>query len=106
IAIALLPIAGSWVLWFGLTLALPAMSLLQPALTLEFPKEVAGRVLTLYNLFFFTGAFFMQWGIGLVIDLFQQFGTTEKTAYVATLLTLAGLQCLAMLWFLRARSQP
>lgn len=105
IAIGLLPIEGSWVLWFGLTLALPAMSLMQPALALEFPRAVAGRALTLYNLFFFTGSFFMQWGIGLVIDLFQQLGVAEKAAYSATLLTLATLQCAAVLWFLRARSR-
>lgn len=105
IAIGLLPIEGSWILWFGLTLALPAMSLMQPALALEFPRAVAGRALTLYNLFFFTGSFFMQWGIGLVIDLFQQLGVAEKAAYSATLLTLATLQCAAVLWFLRARSR-
>lgn len=105
IAIGLLPIEGSWILWFGLTLALPAMSLMQPALALEFPRAVAGRALTLYNLFFFTGSFFMQWGIGLVIDLFQQLGVAEKAAYSATLLTLAALQCAAVLWFLRARSR-
>lgn len=105
IAIGLLPFEGSWILWFGLTLALPAMSLMQPALALEFPRAVAGRALTLYNLFFFTGSFFMQWGIGLVIDLFQQLGVAEKSAYSATLLTLSLLQCAAVLWFLRARTR-
>jgi predicted MFS family arabinose efflux permease len=103
IALGLLPVEGSWILWFGLTIALPAMSLMQPALALEFPRAMAGRALTVYNLFFFTGVFFMQWGIGLVIDLFQQLGVAEKAAYSATLLTLATLQCIAVLWFVRSR---
>ncbi len=99
LAIALLPLSGSWILWLGLAAALPAMSLLQPAFALDFPKALAGRVLTLFNLFVFTGSFVVQWGIGLLIEFFQQFGAGERIAYPAAFLTLTALQILAWLWY-------
>lgn len=98
--IALLPWHSAWLLWLVFALAYPAQSLLQPALTLHFPRAVAGRVLTVYNLFMFSGAFLMQWGIGVVIDLIQRFGTTQQAAYQATLGSLAVCQALCLLWFI------
>ena len=45
------------------------ISLTQPAVALNFPKALAGKSLTSLNVFLFSGTFFMQWGIGLIIDL-------------------------------------
>lgn len=98
-AIALLPVPGAWLLWLGIAMALPAMSLLQPAFSLDFPKAMAGRVLTLFNLFVFTGSFSVQWGIGLLIDFFQHLEMSEHHAYQTAFLCLSGLQILAWMWF-------
>src|SRR5690606_30748670 len=98
--IALLPWHAAWLLWLVFALAYPAQSLLQPALTLHFPKAVAGRVLTVYNLFMFSGAFLMQWGIGVVIDLIQGFGVEKVAAYQATFAGLAICQAACLLWFI------
>jgi len=99
-AIALTPFPQAWVLWLLLALTLPAMSLLQPALTLDFPKAVAGRVLTLYNLFMFIGTFSVQWAFGLVVDAMIAAGLSESRAFQASLLCLAVLQTCALLFYL------
>ncbi len=43
------------------------ISLTQPAIALSFPRNLAGKSLTSFNVLLFSGTFFMQWGIGLVI---------------------------------------
>ena len=47
------------------------ISLTQPAIALNFSQNLAGKSLTSYNVFIHSGTFFMQWGIGLFIDLFN-----------------------------------
>lgn len=98
--IAILPFEPAWLLWLVVALFYPAQSLLQPALTLQFPKALAGRVLTVYNLFMFSGAFLMQWGIGIVIDLIQQQGVARQPAYQITFALLALMQGACLLWFI------
>ena len=45
------------------------LSLIQPAVGMAFSLFNAGKALTSYNLLIFIGAFFLQWIIGLIIDL-------------------------------------
>ena len=45
------------------------LSLIQPAVGMAFSVSNAGKALTSYNLLIFIGAFFLQWIIGLIIDL-------------------------------------
>ena len=45
------------------------LSLIQPAVGMVFSISNAGKALTSYNLLIFIGAFFLQWIIGLIIDL-------------------------------------
>ena len=45
------------------------LSLTQPAVALSFPQHLAGKSLTSFNVFIHSGTFFVQWGIGVVIDL-------------------------------------
>ena len=45
------------------------LSLIQPAVGMAFSIYNAGKALTSYNLLIFIGAFFLQWIIGLIIDL-------------------------------------
>ncbi len=87
-AIALICWAGSaiqWWHWALFCMASSFMSLAQPATAMAFPKEIAGRALSAYNLVIFAGTFVVQWAIGLLIDLFKGFGLTTPDAFRAAL---------------------
>ncbi len=98
IAIALFPVADAWWLWMALAVVFPALSLMQPGVSVLFPREMAGRVLTLCNLFMFGGAFIVQWGIGLIIEALHIAGLGDKQAYPGALLILATLHVLSIIW--------
>ena len=57
------------------------ISLTQPAIALYFPKNFAGKSLTSFNVLLFSGTFFMQWGIGLIIDYCQYLGLEQIKSY-------------------------
>ena len=57
------------------------ISLTQPAIALNFSQNLAGKSLTSYNVFIHSGTFFMQWGIGLFIDLFNSKGFDIVSSY-------------------------
>mgnify|MGYP001412761469 FL=1 len=57
------------------------ISLTQPAIALNFSQSLAGKSLTSYNVFIHSGTFFMQWGIGLFIDLFNSKGFNILSSY-------------------------
>ena len=57
------------------------LSLTQPALALSFPQNLAGKSLTSINVFIHSGTFFVQWGIGLLIDLSKNMGASTVTSY-------------------------
>ena len=57
------------------------ISLIQPAVALNFHKSLAGKSLTSFNVLLFSGTFFMQWGIGLCIDYFQSTGYSLINSY-------------------------
>ncbi len=90
---------SSWILWPLIALAVPAMFLLQTQTALEFPSQVAGRVLTTLNLMIFAGTFIVQWGLGLITDLFVAQGYDHTRALTHALLCLAALQWCSLLWF-------
>ncbi len=90
---------ASWILWPMIALAVPAMFLLQTQTALEFPSKVAGRVLTTLNLMIFAGTFIVQWGLGLITDLFVARGYDRTQALTHALLCLAALQWCSLLWF-------
>lgn len=90
----------SWVVWLILALMVPAMFLLQTQMALAFPKHIAGRILTTYNLMVFVGSFSVQWGFGLLTDLFQGFGYDSSQALTGAMGILVILQFASLLWFL------
>lgn len=55
-------------------LASSFVSLAQPAVGQAFSAGLAGRALSAYNLVIFSGIFVVQWGIGLLVDLFKKLG--------------------------------
>jgi hypothetical protein len=60
---------------------------------------MAGRVLTTLNLVMFTAGFLIQWGIGLLVDLFHFFGNSEKTSMILSFSCLGFLQVATLVWF-------
>lgn len=72
------------------------------ALSQSFPQEIAGRVVTGLNVLVFSGAFIIQWGVGLVIDQWPvtQSGGYAKEAYDIAFMVLMSIQVLAIVWYL------
>jgi len=67
-----------------------------------FPVELSGRVNTALNLMVFLGAFGVQWGLGVLIDLLQAHGQSVPLAYRSAFLALLTSQVAAYAWFLLA----
>lgn len=65
-----------------------------------FAVSLAGRVNTLINLMAFTGAFVLQWGIGLIINSIETNGYRTDIAYRHAFTVLFVIQALAYGWFL------
>ena len=57
------------------------LTLVQPAVSLSFPKRLAGKSLTSFNLVIFLGTFIMQWGMGLIIDFSHSMGKSEILSF-------------------------
>ena len=66
-----------------------------------FPPAMSGRANTALNLLVFAGAFGLQWGIGVLVDLLQAGGWTGDAAFRAAYCSLLGAQVLALGWLLR-----
>ena len=98
-AIPLWQTESAWLLWPMIALAVPAMFLLQTQTALEFPSHVAGRVLTTLNLMIFAGTFVVQWGLGVITDLFVSGGFDRIQALTYALGVLAAMQWCSLLWF-------
>ncbi|AWB34185.1 MFS transporter [Orrella marina] len=96
---------SAWWLWLALAPGIPAVILMQTQTALMFPREVAGRVLTTFNLVMFTGAFAVQWGIGLIVDGFIWIGLIRADAIWSAFALLLLAQVLS-LWFYVTRGKP
>ena len=57
------------------------LTVVQPAVGLSFPKRLAGKSLTSFNLVIFLGTFIMQWGMGLIIDFSHSMGKSEILSF-------------------------
>mgnify|MGYP001311139631 FL=1 len=57
------------------------LSLSQPAVGMAFTLSNAGKALTSFNLLLFVGAFFVQWMMGIIIDLSMNFSFSEIIAF-------------------------
>lgn len=77
--------ATGWAGWALFCMSSSVLGLAQPAVGMAFPQVLAGRALTAYNLVIFAGVFVMQWGIGLLIDVFQAMGLGDVASFQAAL---------------------
>ncbi|HEX4855889.1 MAG TPA: MFS transporter [Limnobacter sp.] len=66
-----------------------------------FPKKLTGRSSTALNLMIFIGAFTIQWGIGVGIDLFEALGASNTDSMRLSLAILWALQLATWLWYAR-----
>jgi predicted MFS family arabinose efflux permease len=96
---------SAWWAWLVMAPGIPAVILMQTQTALMFPKAIAGRVLTTFNLVMFGGAFCVQWGIGLIVDGFMWMGAMRDTALWLAFIVLFVLQVMSLWWFF-ARSKP
>ena len=97
------PAAGPW-FWSAWCVACTFVSVSQPAVGAAFPKALAGRALSAFNLVIFSGVFVVQWGIGLLIDAVRAFGVSEADAFRAAFAIFGLCSLVAYLWLLRTPS--
>ena len=71
------------------------------ALSQHFPRQLAGRVNTILNLFVFVVAFLLQWGIGAVLNRYPvtDTGNYAPAGYRTAFLVLVALQILSLIWY-------
>ena len=74
------PYSWAWLLWLPFSLLVTVSTLAQTHVSLSFPTAHVGRVNSAYNLALFIGAFGVQWGMGLLIDVFVSAGFSTGLA--------------------------
>jgi len=105
LALALVLIAGpaaGTVAWVVFLCVSTVVTLAQPAVALALPTALAGRALSAYNLVVFAGVFVVQWGIGLLIDLFASAGLDEVASFRAALSVFLACCVMSYVYFLWA----
>ena len=76
------------------------LSLSQPAVGMAFTLSNAGKALTSFNLLLFVGAFFVQWMMGIIIDLSMDFSFSEIIAFKFAMSFVLISSLLSYLYFL------
>ena len=87
-------------LWIGYGVFSSFSTLAYPLSSAGFPITLSGRANTTFNLMAFFGAFSLQWGIGVIIDLLQMNGLSVETAHQDAFLLLFTVQVIAYFWLL------
>lgn len=80
LAIVLFTASWTWVLWILFAALVTVTTLAQMHVSLAFPPHQVGRANSAFNLTLFIGAFSIQWGIGLIIDLFAAQGWSASSS--------------------------
>jgi MFS family permease len=96
----------SWTLWLILAVCVTVTTLTQTGVSLAFPIALAGRANSAFNLMVFVGSFIVQWGVGLLIDMFGSFGASSLDAMRGALAVCIAGQALALIAFLVNRATP
>lgn len=86
-------------LWMAYGLFVSTSSLGYSVLAARFPPALSGRVTTALNLLAFVGAFGLQWGIGVLVDLLGAAGFAPAAAYRTTFGVMFAMQAAAYAWF-------
>ncbi len=96
----------SWVFWIMMAVCITVATLVQTEVSLSFPVALTGRANTAYNLLLFVGAFVVQWGVGLLIDLFKSHGASPADAMRLAFALCVACQALSLAIFLMKRTTP
>lgn len=104
-AIAGQPTFAGNLLWPVLGACFSLSNISYSLVTQAFPPAMSGRANTALNLLVFAGAFGLQWGIGILVDLLQAGGWASGSAFRAAFFALLGMQALALGWLLRPGRQ-
>ena len=69
---------------------------------LHFPRELVGRVNTAQNMLSFIGAFLVQWGVGLIINMWPERPGShyDPAGHQAAFVTMICIEVVAFVWFL------
>ena len=94
--------SGMWSVILGIGLISNVNTLCYPILSQYFPAAMTGRATTALNSFFFVGAFFVQFAIGVVIDLVPatEPGHYPALAYQLAFAAMISLQLCGWAWCL------
>jgi hypothetical protein len=93
------PQISSLLLWPLLGLCFSLNNLAYTLLSQSFPVSFAGRANSALNMVILIGAFGLQWGLGVLIDLFRYGGVELPSAYQFSFGLLVIGQLLAWAWF-------
>lgn len=85
------------VFWFLLGALSAANAQTYIATAANFPKAAFGRVSTAINLMAFAGAFIVQWGLGIALDLLQHNGTSVPDSLRMAFAGLIALQIMSFI---------
>ncbi|OWW21783.1 MFS transporter [Noviherbaspirillum denitrificans] len=96
----------SWMLWLILAACITVTTLTQTGVSLAFPVALAGRANSAFNLSVFVGSFAVQWGAGLLMDMFGAFGAIPADAMRGALAVCVAGQALALFAFVMNRATP
>lgn len=68
----------------------------------HFPRNLAGRVNTAQNMLSFIGAFAVQWGVGIIINMWPESpeGHYDPAGHQAAFVTMICIEIAAFVWFL------
>lgn len=87
--------------WCLMIFAASASMLTYSVLSSMFSSSLSGRVITLYNLVIFLFTFFLQWGTGVIIDLFPAAaGYYNPRGYTVAFLIMFALNAMSFLWLI------
>jgi predicted MFS family arabinose efflux permease len=105
LAMLLFPYTWAWVFWLIFALVVTVTTLAQTHVSLSFPSSQAGRANSAFNLTLFIGAFGLQWGMGLLIDVFMSQGWSQSLAIRMSWAVYLLLQLSALIFFVSTGSR-
>ena len=105
LAMLLFPYPWAWVFWLIFALVVTVTTLAQTHVSLSFPSSQAGRANSAFNLTLFIGAFALQWGMGLLIDVFVSQGWSQSSAIRMAWAVYLLCQLGALIFFVSTRSR-
>ena len=104
-----------WIVWSGpdagalhwalFCISGSVVSLAQPAVGGAFPATEAGKGLSGYNLVLFLGVFCVQWGFGLLVDMFRNFGFEEVASFQSAMAVFLSLCVVSYIHFVMHKTE-